>query len=120
MNRLLPGFYTLGEQQDPREGRAGGPPARLLAGLKGLEGQAAPGCGGEHSRAQQSMKARASSPWAPRQAGAHHLHTLHKGQPHGTGSLRKADHAGRRVGRGLQQRHHCLHAHLAALNGRGW
>lgn len=46
----------------------------------------------------------------------HHLHTLHEGQPHRL-VPGKADHAGWRVGRGLQQRHHRLHAHLAALSG---
>ena len=49
---------------------------------------------------------------------AHHLHALHQGQPHRL-VPREADHAGRRVGRGLQQRHHRLHAHLAALSGEG-
>ncbi len=47
----------------------------------------------------------------------YHLHALHEWQSDCLVS-READHTGRSVRSGLQQRHHCLHTHPAALDNK--
>lgn len=72
MNRLLPGTHVGAAGP----GGTGWGPSQHATGwaLKGLEGQAAPGCGGEHSRAQPKHEGPedcSTHPGHPRQASAH-------------------------------------------------